>query len=174
MSIYSISYGKGDYAYSIAYHQGNNDLQLDTNEEPLSSMVIAKEAVAAAVREYAEIGDNFEVVIQKVKFGDEKKDHTISFLAQTFSKDIWPRKIIRQAMSISTPGKRETDVAADRASLLVHIEELRGEVEKYVSGKRAQYELFQDDEEMADDIEIEDIEAGQEEIDVPGFDMFDE
>ena len=160
MVVYSLNLNKADYAYSIAYHQGNDDMTLDTNEEALNSMKLAIEAVTEAVRIFAEVGNNYEVKVNKVKFGNDGKDHSIQFTAQTFSKDIYPKRIINSAMTIRQPGEREKDVAADRAKLLLNIDALKSEVERYLNGDRAQAALdFGDeiDEEEAADVEIEDI-----------------
>lgn len=107
MTVYSLNLNKTDYVYSIAYHQGNDDMQLDTNEEALNSMKLAIEAVEEAIREYAVIDYSFNVHLNKVKFGSEGKDHAVNFTITTFSQEIYPRKTITLAMPIRKIGKKK-------------------------------------------------------------------
>lgn len=178
MTVYSLSLNKGDYAYSIAYHQGYDDLQLDTNEEALNSMKLSIEALTEAIRSYAVVDYSFNISLNKVKFGAEGKDYSVSFTAKTFSQDIYPQKVINMAMSIKQPREREKEINKDRAAMLLNIDALKAEVERYLNGERAQSELsFEDDLEEEADVEIEDIvTAGPADDDTPyvgDIDLFD-
>lgn len=168
MTVYSISFNKADYAYSISYHSGNDDMTLDTNEEARNSLKVSKEALKNAVKEYAQISEDFEISLNTVKFGDEKKDGHISFTATTISKDIFPKKIINQSMKIAKIAKREKDVEKTRAKVLLMLDDLYSEVEKYLAGDRAQQELPLE--------EVNDPEVSQAEdtgsSDQFGFDIF--
>lgn len=175
MTIYSISFNKGDYAYSISYHQGNDDMTLETNEEAKNSLNIAKTALQYAIREYAEVNEIFDIVINKVTFGDDKKDNHISFTASTFSKEIFPKKIINQNMKIAKIRKHEKDIEATRAKVLINIESLYSEVEKYLQGERAQQELdLEDEEENYTPVNENEVteETGKGGTDMFGFDIF--
>lgn len=180
MTVYSISFNKADYAYSISYHTGNDDMTLDTNEEARNSLIFSKTALINAIRDYAAVSDIFDIKINTVRFGLGNKDSMISFTATTISKDIFPKKIINQSMKIAKIAKREKDVEKTRAKVLLMLDDLYSEVEKYLAGERAQQELPLEvtplvSEETEE--EIKDTEVSQEEDpnnkDMFGFDIFE-
>lgn len=162
MKVYSISFNKGDYAYSIAYHERNDDMQLDTNEAALDSMKVAKGALKEALREYASINELFEIEINKVVFGKENKDNSIKFCA--INKLVFPPKLITMSTNIPPVGKREKEVESSRAKVLINIESLYDEVERYLNGERSQG-AFEFDDEI--DIMQEALEETKEELDLP-------
>lgn len=141
MTVYSITLNKSEYIYSIKYHCGNDDMQLDTNEEPLASMKLAIGVVKDALRQYAEINDNFNISLGTIKFGYEDKDSSVTAVAYSADPTVYPKKEVAISTKVIPVNKREKSVAEDRARLLLALYDLAGEVAKYLNGERAQRTL---------------------------------
>lgn len=159
MTIYSIAFNKRDFRYSIGYKSGSDNLTLDTNEEALSSMEVAIQTLAQSLKNYCNIDDGYEVSIDKVNFGVGHKPFSVVFTARSTSKAIYPQKIVHMAMNIRQSDHWEKEIAEDRASVLINIGELLGEVGRYLNGERNQQKLdFREDQEeeteLIDDIDL--------------------
>lgn len=138
MTIYSVIFGKGDYSYSIKYHNDNNDLTLDTNEAPLDSFKLSVGTMSQAIREYLEISDGWEVAIKAIKFLE--KDVAISVVI-TKNNDEYPKPEYSAGTKIAKNYKEENYPNMARIKVLENAVILYDELEKYLRGEKLQKEL---------------------------------
>ena len=139
MKVYSLNMTNKDFIYEIDYNNDGDDLKLSTNDKALESMKIAITAMEAAIVKYFEL-DKYAVDLCKITFAKDN-DHTTSlkFSARSLSKDTYPMKRININTSITAVTEKQP--SDERIAMQNCIEGLKEEVEKYLSGQRAQGNL---------------------------------
>ena len=150
LQIKNVVFDKGDYAYTIEYFDGHAVRKISTNEEALQSLVIARAALANALKNYMLINEVMSCRVNSVRFG--KNEESASSVQMT----VWSgEKQMGVVSKIRTISKSETFPDEQLVSCNVCVNDLRGEVEKYINGGRAQQELSFDDAPE----DVEDAEA---------------
>jgi len=136
LQIKTVVFDKGDYAYTIEYFDGYAVRKISTNEEALNSMVLARGALANACRKYLEFGDKMNCTVNQVRFG--KNEETTSSVQMT----VWNgEKIMGVVTKVRPISASETFPDEQLVSCNSCVDELRGEVQRYIAGERAQQEL---------------------------------
>lgn len=142
MKIFSISFNKKDYLYSINYMDGGDTRMVATNDQALPTLREAIGEIRSNIRAYAKVDDSFYVDINTVRYGES--DDTVSF--SLMDNSTWPLKDIDALAKIPHIKQTENNPETIRISLLLAIDKLRGEIELFLSGKREQKELFENEE----------------------------
>lgn len=145
MQIKNVVFNKGDFRLTIDYFDGKDVTKLSTNDEPLDSLQVAIDTLLASSRRWCEIPDYFSLSLGSVKFG-KNEDSASGIQLNAFSG--------MKAMGIITKipklNKNETFPDEVHVSMVQNLSELRGEIDRFLKGERAQKELpF--DEVKADD-----------------------
>lgn len=136
LQIKSVVFDKGDYAYTIEYFDGHSVRKISTNEEALQSLVIARAALANAIKNYMMINEAMSCRVNNVRFG--KNEDSASSVQMT----VWTgEKQMGVVSKVRTVSKSETFPDEQLVSCNVCVNDLRGEVEKYINGERSQQEL---------------------------------
>lgn len=136
LQIKSVVFDKGDYAYTIEYFDGHSVRKISTNEEALQSLVIARVALANAIKNYMMINEAMSCRVNNVRFG--KNEDSASSVQMT----VWTgEKQMGVVSKVRTVSKSETFPDEQLVSCNVCVNDLRGEVEKYINGERSQQEL---------------------------------
>ena len=147
LQIKSVVFDKGDYAYTIEYFDGHSVRKISTNEEALQSLVIARGALANAIKNYMSINEAMTCKVNNVRFG--KNDDC----ASSVQMSVWSgEKQMGVVVKIRTISKSETFPDEQLVSCNTCVSDLRGEVERYINGERSQQELpFDAPEEVEED-----------------------
>lgn len=136
LQIKSVVFDKGDYAYTIEYFDGHSVRKISTNEEALQSLVIARVALANAIKNYMMINEAMSCRVNNVRFG--KNEDSASSVQMT----VWTgEKQMGVVSKVRTVSKSETFPDEQLVSCNVCVNDLRGEVEKYINGERSQQGL---------------------------------
>lgn len=136
LQIKNVVFDKGDYAYTIEYFDGHAVRKISTNEEALQSLVIARAALANALKNYLVIGEIMSCKVNNVRFG--KNDDSASSVQMT----VWSgEKTMGVVTKVRPIAKSENFPDELLVSCNVCVNDLRGEVQKYIGGQRAQQEL---------------------------------
>lgn len=136
LQIKSVVFDKGDYAYTIEYFDGHAVRKISTNEEALNSFVLARGALANSLKNYLELAALMNCKVNSVRFG--KNDDS----ASTVQMSVWSGS---KAMGVVTKvlpiNKSENFPDETMKNCSINMASLRGEVERYISGERAQQSL---------------------------------
>lgn len=145
MQIKNVAFNKGDFRLAIDYFDGKDVKKLSTNDEPLDSLQVAIDTLVASSRRWCEIPDYFSLSLGSVKFG-KGEDSACSIQLNAFSG----MKTMGIITKIPKLNKKETFPDEVHVSMAQNLSELRGEIDRFLKGERAQKELpF--DEVKADD-----------------------
>lgn len=136
MQIKNVVFNKGDFRYSIEYFDGKAVRKVSTNEEALDSFDLSVAALAASLKIYLKIDETYFVKVKKIKFGNnDASASTIDLHVFFCGKD----------MDIKTkiiPIKKEEHFKDEElVSCNENLNEVRGEINRYISGEKAQQEL---------------------------------
>lgn len=146
LQIKSVVFDKGDYAYTIEYFDGHAVRKISTNEEALESMKLARGALANSLKNYLEIAGHMNCTVNTVKFG--KNSESSSSVQMT----VWSgEKQMGVVSKVRPVSKSETFPDELLVSCNVCVNDLRGEVERYINGERAQAELDFDAPEIVEE-----------------------
>ena len=136
LQIKSVVFDKGDYAYTIEYFDGHAVRKISTNEEALQSMPIARGSLAIAMKNYLELGSGMNCTVNTVKFGKNEE------CSSSVQMSVWSGEKVMAVVSKVRPiSKTETFPDELLVSCNTCVNDLRGEVERYINGERAQAEL---------------------------------
>lgn len=143
LQIKNVVFNKGDYLYTIEYFDGKSVRKISTNEEALDSLGLAVGQLAVACKNYLELADRMNVKVNSVKFSKENgKTCAVQLTVQA------GEKIYGIVTKIHPAASTENFPDDNQVRCNEALTELRGEVERYINGERAQPELdFEDKEE---------------------------
>lgn len=146
LQIKSVVFDKGDFAYTIEYFDGKTVRKISTNEEALNSMTLARTALGVSLKKFLKLSEIMNCKVNSVRFA--KNDDSASIVQLSVWSGLKQMGVVTKVHPVR---KSETNPDEEMVSVFVNCDSLRGEVEKYISGERAQQSLdFGAPEEGAD------------------------
>ena len=136
LQINSVLFNKGDFLYTIEYFDGKCVRKIATNEEALNSFVMAVKALAECLKKYLLIDDVYSCKINSIRFG--KSEDSPTTVQMNCSSGL---KMMGIVTKINPCNSNKEVPEVEQVSLYYNLIEVRGEVERYINGERAQKEL---------------------------------
>lgn len=141
MQIKNVVFNKGDFRLTIDYFDGKDVKKLSTNDESQDSLQVAIDTLVASSRRWCEIPDYFSLSFGSVKFG--KNENSASSIQLNAFSGMKTMGIITKIPKLN---KNETFPDEIHVSMAQNLSELRGEIDRFLKGERAQKELPFDEE----------------------------
>lgn len=136
LQIKNVLFNKGDFLYTIEYFDGKCVRKIATNEEALNSFDMAVQSLAECIKKHLLIDDVFSCKINSIRFG--KNEDSPNSIQMNCASGLKMMGIVTRI----APCNSKKDVPeVEEVALYNNLIEVRGEVERYINGERAQKEL---------------------------------
>lgn len=136
LQIKNVLFNKGDFLYTIEYFDGKCVRKIATNEEALNSFDMSVKALAECLKKNLLLDDVYSCKINSIRFG--KNEDSPNSIQMTFTSGI---KMMGIVTKINPCNSKKDVPEVEQVALYNNLIEVRGEVERYINGERAQKEL---------------------------------
>lgn len=136
LQIKNVLFNKGDFLYTIEYFDGKCVRKIATNEEALNSFDMAVKVLAECIKKNLLLDDVYSCKINSIRFG--KNEDSPNSIQMSCSAGL---KMMGIVTKINPCNSKKDVPEVEQVVLYNNLIEVRGEVERYINGERAQKKL---------------------------------